>query len=67
MPVEELRGKMSIKSTKAISRDRALALLFAEIPRMPNDTLADLLDRLADSRWCHAISYFDNFIVSDSE
>jgi hypothetical protein len=58
---------MSIKSTKTISRNRALALLFAEIPLMPNDTLADLLDHLADSRLCHVISYFDNFIVSDSE
>lgn len=56
---------MSIKTTQRISRERALAILFSEIPSLPNDTLGDLLDSLADSRQSRQVSMFDNFIVSD--
>jgi len=56
---------MSVKTTRRISRQRALEILLSEAPNLPNDTLADLLDRLADSRQSHIISQFDNFIVTE--
>lgn len=56
---------MSIKTTQRISRNQALAILLSEIPQLPNDTLADLLDRLADSGRSTRLSRFDNFIVSE--
>lgn len=56
---------MSIKTTQRITRQRALEVLLAEIPKLPNDTLADLMDALADSEMSQVCSRFDNFIVSD--
>jgi len=56
---------MSYKTTQRITRDRALAILMTEIPQLPNDALADMLDRLADSEQSKVVSRFDNFIVSD--
>jgi hypothetical protein len=56
---------MSIKSTQRISRERALTILLAELPNLPNDVLGDLLDVLADSGHSKVCSKFDNFIVSD--
>lgn len=56
---------MSVKSTQRVNRERALVLLLSEIPSLPNDTLADLLDTLADSKQSQKLSYFDNFIVSE--
>ncbi|MGE3341451.1 MAG: hypothetical protein AB7J46_06180 [Candidatus Altimarinota bacterium] len=37
----------------------------AEIPHLPNDVLADMLDDLAESELSHRVSKFDNFIVSE--
>ena len=56
---------MSIKTTQRITRAKAMALLMTEILHLPNDALADLLDVLADSGQSHAISCFDNFIVTE--
>lgn len=56
---------MGVKSTRRITRERALLILLADIPQLPNDTLADLLDRLADSGQSKIVSQFDNFIVSE--
>lgn len=56
---------MSIKTTQRITRERALLILLTEIPTLPNDTLADLLDQLADCGKSTQISRFDNFIVSE--
>ncbi len=56
---------MSIKSTQRITRQRALEILLSEIPQLPNDTLGDLMDKLADSEQSRTCSRFDNFIVSD--
>ena len=56
---------MSIKSTRTISRARALEILLEEIPILPNDALACLMDALADSKQSKIVSYFDNFWVSD--
>lgn len=56
---------MSIKTTRRITRQHALDILLDEIPKMPNDTLAMLLDSLADSKQSLRISIFDNFIVSE--
>jgi len=56
---------MSVKSTKRISRERALAILLTDIPQLPNSVLEDLLDKLADSGQSRTISYFDNFIVTE--
>lgn len=56
---------MSIKTTQRVTRARALEILLSEIPQLPNDTLADLLDRLADSERSTVVSRFDNFIVSE--
>lgn len=60
------RGReMSIKTTQRITRQRALEILLEEIPELPNDTLASLMDVLADSKQSKICSIFDNFIVSD--
>lgn len=56
---------MSIKTTKTITRERALVTLLSEIPLFPNDTLADLMNDLSDSEISATWSRFDNFIVSD--
>ena len=56
---------MSIKTTRRISRQQALEILLSEIPKLPNDTLGDLMDTLADSGRSQVCSRFDNFIVSD--
>ena len=56
---------MSVKTTQRVTRERALDILLSEIPNLPNDTLASLLDRLADSEQSHRVSRFDNFIVSE--
>jgi hypothetical protein len=56
---------MSIKSTKRITRQRALEILLSEIPTLPNDTLGDFMDTLADSERSSVCSRFDNFIVSE--
>ena len=56
---------MSIKTTQRITREKALEILLEEIPNLPNDTLGDLMDTLADSRQSKRVSIFDNFIVSE--
>ena len=56
---------MSIKSTKRITRARALEILMSEIPKLPNDELGRMMDRLADSELSQTCSRFDNFIVSE--
>ena len=56
---------MSIKSTSRIKRQRAIDILLEEIPNLPNDTLGDLMDTLADSEQSKYASRFDNFIVSE--
>lgn len=56
---------MSIKTTQRITRERALSVLLAELPRLSNDLLGDLMDKLADSEQSTVCSRFDNFIVSD--
>jgi hypothetical protein len=56
---------MSIKSTQRISRERALSIILSEVPLLPNDTLGDMMDFLADCGQSHHVSKFDNFIVSD--
>jgi hypothetical protein len=56
---------MSIKTTQRITRERALSILFAELPLLPNDALGDILDALADSEQSRIVSKFDNFIVSE--
>lgn len=58
---------MSIKTTKRITRQDALAILFSECLKLPNDTLSKFLDVLADSEQSQVCSRFDNFIVSDFE
>lgn len=58
---------MSIKTTQRVTRERALLILLTEIPNLPNDTLADMLDQLADSGKSVQVSRFDNFIVSEFE
>jgi hypothetical protein len=37
----------------------------SDIPQLSNDTLADILDWLADREVSKIVSRFDNFIVSD--
>ena len=56
---------MSIKTTQRITREHALDILLDEIPKLPNDLLASLLDRLADSEQSKRLSICDNFIVSE--
>jgi hypothetical protein len=56
---------MSVKSTQRISRRRAIEILMSEIYSLPNDTLGDLMDCLADSGQSQRVSSFDNFIVSE--
>jgi len=56
---------MSIKSTQRISRERAVSLLLSEIVQLPNGTLEDLLDLIADSGMSRTMSKFDNFMVSE--
>jgi hypothetical protein len=56
---------MSIKTTQRITRQQALQILAEDIPQLPNDTLAHLLDTIANSEQSRTISMFDNFIVSD--
>lgn len=56
---------MSIKSTQRITRAVAIQTLLQEIPQLPNDALASLMDTLADTGDSHTCSIFDNFIVSD--
>lgn len=56
---------MSTKSTQRITRAEALTILGEEIPALPNDALAELLETLADFGHSKAGSQFDNFIVSD--
>jgi len=58
---------MSIKSTKRITREVALHILLKDIPKLSNDALANLLDRLADTGQSQEVSQFDNFIVSNIE
>jgi hypothetical protein len=55
---------VSVKSTRRITRSRALKILREELEYLPNDTLARLMDTLADSRQSRIVSSFDNFIVS---
>ena len=50
---------MSIKTTRYISRATAIDILMREVPLLPNDTLGDLMDVLADSEHSHAASRFD--------
>lgn len=56
---------MGVKSTSRITRKLALRILLDEIPKLPNDTLGDLMDTLADSGQSTNLSQFDNFIVSN--
>jgi hypothetical protein len=56
---------MSIKTTRYVTREKALLILLQDLPTLPNDTLGNLLDVLADSRQSRVVSYFDNFIVGD--
>ena len=56
---------MSHKTTQYVTRQRALEILLSELPTLPNDTLGDLLDQLADSGQSRIVSKWDNFIVSD--
>jgi hypothetical protein len=56
---------MGYKTTQRITRDRALSILMQELPQMPNDVLADLLDRVADSGQSKVVSKFDDFVVSE--
>ena len=56
---------MGIKSTQRITRERAMQILMCEIPELPNDALARLMDTLADTKLSKHVSYYDNFIVSD--
>jgi len=56
---------MSTKTTQRITRAKALEILMSEVPELPNDTLADMLDALVDSRQSKRVSVFDNFIVSE--
>jgi len=54
---------MSIKTTQTITRDQAVARLLIEIVQLPNETLAGLLDTIADSDHGVTCSRFDNFVV----
>ena len=56
---------MSCKTTQRVTREKALEILLAEIPTLPNDPLSDMLDALADTGQSHRVSRFDNFIISD--
>lgn len=56
---------MSIKSTKRITRSKAQEILRRSVEELPNDTLGDLLDLIADSERSNILSKFDNFIVSE--
>ena len=56
---------MSIKSTSRITRETAIHILMREIPNLPNDALASLMDTLADTEQSKHVSRFDNFIVSN--
>jgi hypothetical protein len=53
-----------IKTMQRITRERALEILFREIPTLPNDSLGGLLDYLSDDHASN-VSLFDNFIVSE--
>lgn len=55
---------MSSKTTRYVTRDRALAILHEELSNLPNDTLASVLDAIADSGHSRVMSRFDNFIVT---
>jgi hypothetical protein len=58
----EDKANMSIKSTREVSRPEALIVL--ELPNLNNNTLASILDLIADSGEAKSvISYFDNFNV----
>ena len=59
------RSIVSYKTTQTITREKAIEILIEDIYNLPNDTLGDLLDTLADSGQSHMVSQFDNFIVSD--
>ncbi len=56
---------MSIKTTRYVTREKALEILVSELGTLPNDTLGNLLDTLADSEQSHRISRFENFIVTE--
>ncbi len=56
---------MGIKSTSRITRKKAIEILTDEIPELPNDALASLMDTLADTEQSKRLSMFDNFIVSE--
>lgn len=58
---------MSIKTTRDLTRRRALELIRAELDGNPsNKVLEDILDAMADSEQSKVVSVFDNFIVSDA-
>lgn len=56
---------MGIKTTRDIKRQRAIDILLEEIPELPNDALADLMDTLADCGHSKYTCKFDNFIVTE--
>lgn len=56
---------MSVKSTTRITRARAIEVLTEEIPKLPNKTIGNILDMVAESEHSHFASEFDNFIVTD--
>lgn len=57
---------MSYKSTHRIKRETAISTIESELRDLPNDTLASILDMIADSGTSkRGLSQFDNFIVSD--
>jgi len=58
---------MGIKSTQRISREKAISILLSEIIQLPNGTLEDLLDMIADSGTARTLSKFDNFMVSEDD
>ena len=58
--------KVSIKTTKYISRESAISMIFSSLPNLSNDLLGLLLDRIADSEESKCCSRFDNFIVSNA-
>jgi len=56
---------MGVKSTRRITRAKAMEILLSEIPTLPNSALERLMDTLADTEQSKRVSYFDNFIVSE--
>lgn len=55
---------MGLKSTKTVTRKRALELI-SELPLLPNSTLAAVLEAMSDSEESKYVPSYCNFNVSD--